>query len=167
MSHSAATAPAIYAALRLLHILAAMTFLGSLVTALWWKLGVDRTLDAAFAARTHRRLRKLDAQVLGPTALIIFASGYTMVRFFGGRIAQHLFVLFGLVFLFAALGFWYLGMRRLSDDLAKEAESAEARRAPLDHAYAKKSAAWVGCAGAAALFVVLAAVFMIFRLPSG
>lgn len=157
----------VYPWLRLVHILAAMTFLGSLVTALWWKLGVDRSMDAAFAARTHRRLRKLDAQVLGPVALLIFATGYPMVRFFGGRIAQHLFVLFGLIFLFTALGLWYFGMRNLGDKLASDAESAEARRAPLERDYARRSAAWVGCAGGAILFVVLAAAFMVFRLPSG
>jgi len=167
MSHSPDAAPAIYAGLRLLHILAAMTFLGSLVTALWWKLGVDRAMDAAFAARTHRRLRMLDGQVLGPAAVVVFATGYPMVRFFGGRISEHMFVLFGLIFLFLALGLWYFGLRNLGDKLAQDAESAEGRRAPLDREYAKRSAAWVGCAAGAIFFVVLAAVFMIFRLPGG
>lgn len=165
MSHT--PDPIFYPWLRLVHILAAMTFLGALVTALWWKLGIDRQMDAAFAARTHRRLRQLDGQILGPAALVIFASGYPMVRFFGGRIAEHLFVLFGLIFLFLALGLWYLGMRSLGDKLGEEAESAEARREPLGRDYARHSAAWVACAGGAVFFVVLAAVFMVFRLPSG
>lgn len=157
----------VYPWLRLIHIVSAMIFLGALTTALWWKLGVDRQMDAAFAARTHRRLRKLDGQILGPSALVIFATGYPMVRFFGGRIAQHMFVLFGLIFLFLALGSWYIGMRSLGDKLADDAESAEDRREPLGRDYARRSAAWVGCAGGAIFFVLLAAAFMIFRLPSG
>lgn len=156
----------LYLPLRLLHILGAMVFLGALLVSLWWKLGVDRAGDAAFAARTHRRLRKLDAQVIGPAALVTFAAGYAMVRFLGGRIAQHMFVLFGLIFLFSALGLWYFGMRNLGEKLAEDAESAEAQRAPLGREYGKRSAAYVACAAAAVALVVLATLFMVFRLPS-
>ncbi|HVM44347.1 MAG TPA: DUF2269 family protein [Candidatus Thermoplasmatota archaeon] len=157
----------LYLPLRLLHILGAMIFLGALVVALWWKLGADRSGDAGFAARTHRRLRQMDGQIVGPAALVTFAAGYAMVRFLGGRIAQHAFVLFGLIWLFSALGLWYLGMRNLGDKLATEAESADASRQPLSMDYAKRSAAWVACAAGAIFFVVLAAVFMVFRIPGG
>ena len=153
--------------LRLLHIVAAMIFLGALVVALWWKIGADRTGDAAFAARTHRMLRRMDAQILGPSALVVFAAGYSMVRFFGGKISQHFFVLFGLIFLFLALGLWYFGMQRLGEKLAVDAESAEAARQPLGKEYAQRSAAWVLCAGGAIALVLLTAIFMVFRLPSG
>lgn len=157
----------LYLPLRLLHILGAMVFLGALFVSLWWKLGVDRAGDAAFAARTHRRLRKLDAQVIAPAALVTFAAGYSMVRFFGGRIAEHMFVLWGLIFMFSALASWYFGMRNLGEKLAEDAESAEAQRASLSREYAKRSAVYVACAGLAVALVVLAAVFMVFRLPSG
>ena len=149
----------LYLPLRLLHILGAMVFLGALVVALWWKLGADRAGDAAFAAKTHRRLRQMDGQIIGPAAIVTFAAGYAMVRFLGGRIAQHLFVLFGLIFLFAALGLWYFGMRYAGEALADATA--------LDADYAKRSAIWVGSAGLAVALVVLAAVFMVFRLPSG
>ena len=152
--------------LRFLHILGAMLFLGALATGLWWKLGADRAGDPGFAARVHRRLRKLDGQLIGPSALVVFATGYAMVRFFGGRIAQHMFVLFGLIWLFLALALWYLGMRNVGDKLAQDAESADAARQPLGRDYGRRSAAWVACAGGAVFFVVLAAMFMVFRLPS-
>lgn len=157
----------LYLPLRLLHILGAMVFLGALVVALWWKLAADRSGDPAFAARTHRALRRLDGQIVGPAALVTFAAGYAMVRFLGGRIAQHMFVLFGLIWLFLALGLWYFGMRGLGDKLAGDAEAAEGARQPLGAEYARRSAAWIGCAGGAALLVVVAAIFMVFRLPSG
>lgn len=147
-----------YLPLRLLHILGAMVFLGALVVALWWKIGADRTGDLAFATRTHQRLRKLDGQLVGPAAILTFAAGYAMVRFLGGRIAQHMFVLFGLIFMFAALGFWYFGMRNAGEKLANATA--------LDADYAKKSALYVASAGLAIGFVVLAAVFMVFKLPS-
>ena len=148
-----------YLPLRLLHILGAMAFLGALLVALWWKLGADRAGDLGFATQTHRRLRKLDGQIVGPAALLTFAAGYAMVRFLGGRISQHMFVLVGLILMFSALGFWYFGMRTLGEKLADAAA--------LDADYAKKSAAWVGCAGAAVGLVALTALVMVFKLPSG
>lgn len=157
----------LYLPLRLAHILSAMVFLGALTVALWWKLRADRAGDPGFAARTHRTLRKMDGQILGPAALVTFASGYSMVRFLGGRISEHAFVLFGLIWLFLALAFWYFGMRNLGEKLAADAEAAEDARQPLGTDYGRRSAGWVGCAGAAIALVVLAAAFMVFRLPSG
>lgn len=156
----------LYLPLRLLHILGAMVFLGALLLAVWWKLGADRSGDPAFAARVHRRLRKADAQLVGPSAFVIFASGYAMVRFFGGRIAHHMFVLWGLILLTAAVALWYFGMRNLGESLAAEAEASETNRQPLSLAYAKRSAAWLSCALAAVALVVLTVVFMVYRLPS-
>lgn len=161
------TASPLYLPLRLLHILGAMVFLGALAVALWWKLGADRSGDAGFAARTHRRLRALDGQVMGPSVLVTFAAGYAMIRFLGGRIANHAFVLWGLILLFAALSLWYFGMRHLSETLAVLAESAEAARQPLGAEYARASATWVLCAGGALALSVLTAALMVFRLPSG
>ena len=151
----------LYAPLRILHILGAMTYFGALAVALWWKLGVDRSGDAPFAARTHRRLRKLDGQLVGPAALVTFAAGYAMVRFLGGRISQHAFVIVGLVLLFASLGLWHFGMRKLGDRLAEDAESAEAQRMPLGPAYGRRSAMYVLSAGAALALVVAAVVVMV------
>lgn len=147
-------AHALYQPLRFLHILGAMVFLGALTVALWWKLGADRSGDAAFAAATHRRLRKMDGQVVGPAALVTFAAGYAMVRFLGGRISQHTFVLIGLVLMFSALGLWYFGMRGTGDRLA-DATS-------LDADYARRSAVWVGCASLSVLLVVATAAIMVF-----
>lgn len=155
-----------YLPLRSVHILGAMVFLGALVVALWWKLGADRSGDAAFAARTHRRLRKLDGQFIGPSALVTFAAGYAMVRFLGGRIAEHGFVLAGLIMLFSALGLWYFGMRNLGEKLAVDAESAEGARQNLGAEYAKRSAAWVGC-GIAAVLIVVATVFVMVYGSAG
>ena len=151
-----------YLPLRSLHILGAMVFLGALLVALWWKVGADRSGDPAFAARTHRRMRKLDGQIVGPSALLTFAAGYAMVRFLGGRIAEHTFVLVGLITLFTALGLWYFGMRNLGEKLAVDAESAEGARQQLGIEYAKRSAAWVGCAIAAILIVVATVFIMVY-----
>lgn len=155
----------LYRTLKLLHILGVVGFLGGLVTALYWKLGADRTGDAGFVARVHQRLRKADDRIIGPSALVTFAAGYIMVRGVGERIATTPFALWGLILMFLALGLWYLGMRRLQAGLAEEAESARAANQPLSRDYAKKSAAWVMCAFGAIALVVLVAILMIFRIP--
>lgn len=157
----------LYLPLRTVHLLGVALFLGGLATALLWKLSADRSGDAGFAARAHRTLRRMDARVVGPGALLTFAGGYAMVRVLGGRIAQHAFVLWGLVLMFAALALWYFGMRRLGDALADEAEAAERGRRPLDAAYAKRSVAWLACGGGAVLLVLVVLVLMVFRLPGG
>lgn len=156
----------LYLPLRLLHILGAMAFVGGLGLALWWKLQADRSGDPAFAARVHGRLRRMDGQIIGPAALLTFAAGYAMVRFLGGRIAHHGFVLWGLIGMFLALALWYFGMRRLSDQLEDEADAALANRQPLSRDYARKSAAWVASAGGAVALVLVVVVLMVFRLPA-
>lgn len=145
---------AFYQPLRLLHVLGAMVFLGALLVALWWKLGADRSGDAAFARATHARLRKMDGQIIGPAALVTFAAGYAAVRFLGGRIGQHTFVIVGLGLMTGAVGLWYFGMRGLGERLAEPG--------PLDADYAKRSAIWVACAGLAVTLVVATAAVMVF-----
>lgn len=155
----------LYLTLRLLHILGVVAFLGGLVLALYWKLSGDRSGDPLFASRVHKRLRRMDAHVIGPGALFTFAAGYIMVRGFGSRIAERPFALWGLILMFTALGFWFFGMRRLGDGLATEAEAAAANREALSVTYAKRSAAWVGSALAAITLVVIVTVMMVFKLP--
>jgi uncharacterized membrane protein len=156
-----------YLPLRFLHILGAMLFLGGLVAALYWKLTADRSGDAAHAAKVHARLRRADRHLVGTGALLTFAAGYSMVRFLGGRISEHAFVLWGLIVMFAALALWYFPMRRLGDALTKEAEVCALKGEPLTQAYAAKSVAWLALGIMATTLVVVVAVMMVFRLPGG
>lgn len=156
-----------YLPLRLIHILGAMLFLGSIVASLYWKLTADRTGDASHAAKVHARLRRADRQLVATGAVATFAGGYAMVRFLGGRISEHAFVLWGLIVMFTALALWYFPMRRLGDALAREAEACALKGEPLSQAYAGKSVAWLALGLMAALLVVVVAVMMVFRLPSG
>ena len=155
----------LYLTLKVLHLLGVVLFLGGLVTALYWKLGADRSADPSFAARVHRRIRKADAHLVGPGALVTFAAGYAMVRGFGSRIAERPFALWGLILMFTALAFWYFGMRRAGEKLAEEAEAAAANREPLAQAYAGRSVLWLTFAFLAAGLVAAVAVMMVFRYP--
>ena len=148
-----------------LHMLGVALFLGGLVAALFWKLAADRSGDPAFAAGVHERLRKMDGAVIGPGALVTFAAGYGMVRFFGHRIAETPFALWGLILMFLALGLWYFGMRRVGDSLVDEARAARDNRQPLSKDYAARSVAWLGCAFGAIGLVALTAVIMVFHFP--
>ena len=156
-----------YLPLRLVHLLGVVMPVGGLVTALLWKLAADRSGEPAFAARVHRTLRRMDGWLIGPGVLLTFAGGYAMVRFLGGRIAQHMFVLWGLIVMTLAVFLWYFGMRKLGDALAEEADVAAKSGQPLSLAYGKKSAAWVLCAGGAVALVIVVTILMVFRLPSG
>lgn len=155
----------LYLPLRLVHIVGVVLFLGGLVMALLWKLAADRSGDAAFASRVHRTLRKMDGRVIGPGALLTFAGGYAMVRFLGGRISHHAFVLWGLILMFLALALWYFGMRNVGERLADEAEAAAKNGAPLSNEYAKRSVAWLAFGAGAVLLVLVVVILMVFRLP--
>lgn len=156
---------ALYLSLKVLHIFGVVVFLGGLLQAVYWKMTADRTADPAYVTGVHRRIRRLDAQWIGPGALVTFAAGYIMVRGFGRRIASTPFALWGLILMFIALGLWYFGMRRNGDLLVDEAQAAWDNREPLSKAYATRSVVWLGFAFAAVALVVLVAVFMIFRFP--
>ena len=157
----------LYLTLKALHIFGVVLFLGGLAGALYWKLGADRAADAAFAARVHRRIRRMDAHFVGPGALVTFVAGYAMVRGFGSRIAERPFALWGLILMFTALGFWYFGMRRLGDKLAEEAEASSLNREPLSQSYAGRSVLWLTFAFLAVGLVAAVAVMMVFRYPGG
>lgn len=148
------------------HLLGVALFLGGLVASLFWKLMADRSLDPAFAAGVHERLRKMDTALIAPGALATFVAGYAMVRFFGHRIAETPFALWGLILMFLALGLWYFGMRRIGEGLVDEARAARDNRQPLSKDYAAKSVGWLACAFGAIGLVALTAIFMVFHFPS-
>lgn len=154
-----------YTVLRVLHILGAMLFLGGLATGIFWKVGADRSNNAPFAARVHRRLRRADGWIIVPSAFVTFAAGYAMIRFFGSRIGAHPVALAGLILMFTALAAWYFGMRPLAAKLATEAEACEKNGQPLSVEYGKRSFAWVALALFANALVVLVAVLMILKPP--
>lgn len=148
------------------HLLGVALYLGGLLMALYWKLAADRTNDPAFVAGVHEKIRGADAVVVAPGALATFAAGYAMVRFFGHRIAETPFALWGLILMFLSLGLWYFGMRRIGDRLIDEARAARDNRELLSKDYAARSVAWLACAFAAVGLVALTAVFMVFHFPS-
>lgn len=155
----------LYLTLKVLHLLGVVFFLGGLVTALYWKLAADRSADAGFAARVHRRIRKMDAHLIGPGALLTFVAGYAMVRGFGRRIGETPFALWGLILMFTALALWYFGMRRLGDKLADEAEAASLNREALPQAYASRSVGWLALAFMVVGLVAAVAAMMVFKYP--
>lgn len=156
----------LYLTLKVLHLFGVVLFLGGLAMQLYWKLAADRMADAGFAAKVHRRIRKMDAHLVGPGALFTFAAGYAMVRGFGSRIAERPFALWGLILMFTALALWYFGMRRAGDKLADEAEAAALNREALSKGYAGRSVLWLTLAFMAIGLVAAVAVMMVFKFPA-
>lgn len=155
-----------YAPLRLLHILGAMLFLGGLVAVAYWKVSADRTNDPGYIARVHERIRRADKHVVGTGAFLTFAAGYAMVRFLGGRIAEHGFVLWGMIVMFTALGVWYFPLRRMTQMLVRDAETAWLKKEALPREFAARSVAWLTLAFIAISLVVIVTGMMVFKLPS-
>lgn len=164
MTHDVSSAA--FLPLKLLHILGAVLFLGGLATALYWKVSADRTNDSSHIARVHKRILLADKHLVGTGAFVTFAAGYAMVRFLGGKIGEHGFVLWGLILMFSALALWFFPMRRMGARLADEADACFLGKKPLSREFASKSVAWLTLGFLATSLVVVVAAMMVFHIPA-
>jgi uncharacterized membrane protein len=153
---------------RFLHILGVAFFLGGIGTQAAWKVFSDRSRSARDAAAVHDKLVRVDRLFTGPSALLIFVTGYVSHRILQEtRIAEAGWVFWGLVLMFIALGLWYFGMRPLELKMADAAEDAADRGENLGRDYARLSGTWFTFWAAVTGLIVIVAMMMVFRWPAG
>lgn len=155
--------------LKLVHFVAVSFLLGGLGTQALWKLAADRSREPRRIADVHDTLLAVDRWVTGPSALVVFASGYVVIRIlggFGGSIAGAPWALWGLILLFLSLAIWYFGMRPTAHKLADLADDAVAKGVPLDREYASRSVTWLALWGVVVAIILVVAGLMVFK-PGG
>jgi uncharacterized membrane protein len=64
-----------YAALKVIHIVAVIVFMGNIITGLFWKAHADRTRNVTFIAHTMDGLIRADRWFTIPGVLVITAAG--------------------------------------------------------------------------------------------
>jgi uncharacterized membrane protein len=146
-----------YAALKLLHVVGAVLFLGSLLLCGWWKRRAERdaTLDTIAAA---------DTRFTASGALLLLIGGGGLLASFGGETVTPAWLSGGiLLFLLAALA-WAVGLLPLQRQLRRALR--DAGQGALPEAYHRPGRYWTWTSNAATLAAFAGLLLMVLR-PGG
>ena len=88
-----------YLALKTVHVLAVVAFLGNISLGLFWKRFADRTGDPAIIAHTMRTIIALDRLITIPTIVVIVATGIGLTLIAGIPLLGTGWVLWAIVLL--------------------------------------------------------------------
>jgi uncharacterized membrane protein len=151
-----------YLALKLVHVLAVIMFVGNIATGVFWKAHADRTNDAKIIAHVMDGIIQSDRMFTIPGVVLILVAG------FGAAGIGHLPMLrtewiLGAIILFSIAGIAFMAqvapLQRRMRDLARAGSTGGFDRAAYD-ALSRRWNVW----GAVALLTPLIAVgLMVFK----
>lgn len=151
-------------ALKLVHLLAVVMFLGNITTGLFWHAHAARTRDPKLLAHTMDGIIRSDAWFTNPGALLIVVAGVTLAVLRGLPIMRTDWILGGIVLFSISGAIFGLRVAPLQKRLRAMAE-AGARDGSFDwaayQALARRWEAW----GAAALITPLVAFVLMVLKP--
>ena len=147
-----------------LHILAAVVFIGNIITAAYWKVRADRSGNLETIAITARSLLQADYVFTAPGIVVLLVTGIGMVGMSAGGWARFqepwlelsfaLLIITDIIWLAVLLP----QLRRMVR-LARDGADAGA----LDPEYHKASRIWSMFGGIATLLPILILLLMVFR----
>lgn len=152
--------------LKLIHILAATALLGGLGAQAVWKILADRSRDAREVAAVLETMIRVDRAITGPAALVVFASGYPVIRmmgYYGGSIGGAPFALWGLILLTVAVVVWWFALRPLDMRMADAAQDAARGGRNLGADYARLSGLWFLAWAVVVGVLLVVAWLMVFK----
>jgi uncharacterized membrane protein len=95
-----------YLTLKLLHVLAAVAFLGNITLGLFWQAQAARTRDPKLIAFTLATIQRSDAFFTRPGAMLLLLSGFAMAWLGGFSILGTGWLLWGIVLVLGAGGIY-------------------------------------------------------------
>lgn len=149
----------------LIHILAAIVFLGNVLTTASWKAQADRTGNLHTIAYAHRQLRRMDGLFNGVGILTLIATGLVLTEMANIHLVRTgwLFVSFALLMVTSVI--WLAMLRPTVRRLADMANAALASGALPDE-FRKLSARWNMWNGLATLLPLVTLALMVLQ-PGG
>ena len=151
-----------YDALKLLHVLAAVVFVGNITTAVFWKLHADRSGDPRLIAHAVDGLIRSDRLFTGPGAVLLLITGFGVAGIGGYSILGTGWILWSIV-LFLVSGAAY-GMRLAPLQRRMRGVAVGEGGAPFDAArYRALSAQWAVWGTVALLAPAVAIVLMVLK----
>jgi len=154
----------LYLALKALHVIAVVMFLGNIATGVFWKEHADRTRDPRLIAHALAGIIASDRIFTIPGVLLITAAGVTAAILGGIPLLRTGWLFWGIV-MFALSGVAFMRwVAPLQKRMLKLMQAGAESGAPDWAAYAKLSRAWAFW-GAVALLLPLAVLMLMVLKP--
>ena len=145
-----------------IHILAAVIFLGNIITTAFWKVRADRSGNLEIMALTSRAILLADYVFTGPGIAALLVTGILLAGLSGWERFQDLWLGLSLALLFMTAFIWagvliplQLRMVRLSQEGAATGN--------LDPAYTRASRRWSMFGGISTLLPIIILFLMVLR----
>lgn len=145
-----------------IHILAAVIFMGNMITAAFWKTRADRSGNLEAIALTTRAVLQADYMFTGPGIVLLLVTGIWMVGLTDFARFQEPWLGSSLVLLIVTGVIWAGILLPLQIRLARLAREGAASGA-LDPSYRRASRRWAMFGGIATLLPVVILFLMVLR----
>jgi uncharacterized membrane protein len=145
-----------------IHILAAVVFVGNIITAAFWKVRADRSGSLEFMAETSRSLQLADKAFTMPGILGLLVTGIWMVGITGWERFQEPWLGGSFVLLLLTGAIWAIGLAPLQKRMTRLARDQATAGQP-DSDYRNASRTWAMMGGIATLLPVVILVLMVLK----
>ena len=145
-----------------IHILAAVIFVGNIITAAFWKVRADKSGHLESMALTSRPLQLADLAFTMPGIVGLLVTGIWMVGITGWQRFQEPWLGVSLALLIVTGAIWAAGLAPLQSRMSRLARD-QATAGQLDPEYQKASRRWSMMGGVATLLPVVILVLMVFK----
>jgi uncharacterized membrane protein len=144
------------------HILAAIIFVGNIITAAFWKVRADRSGNLESIALTTRAVLLADNVFTGPGILVLLGTGIAMVGLTGWARFQELWLSLSLILLIITGIIWAAVLMPMQIRMARLARQSAASGS-LDPAYQRASKIWAIFGGIATLLPIIILFLMVLK----
>jgi uncharacterized membrane protein len=145
-----------------IHILAAVIFVGNIITAAFWKVRADKSGNLESMAITSRSLQLADLAFTMPGILALLITGIWMVGITGWQRFQEPWLGGSLVLLIITGAIWAAGLAPIQGRMVRLAKEQAAAGQP-DPKYRQASRTWAMMGGIATLLPVVILVLMAIK----
>jgi uncharacterized membrane protein len=150
-----------YLALKLVHIIAVVAFLGNISIGLFWKAIADRSGSAAIIAHTIKGIIAADRLITVPSILVLLGAGIAAALTAGVPLLHTGWILWSLV-LFTIAGLAFMPLSLTQRRMAAVAETGM-REPKQKKAYENLSKAWNFWGSIALLAPAIVLVLMVLK----
>lgn len=151
--------------LLVLHILAAVTLMGHLTTAAFWKKRADRSGNLEHIAANAQALGRADFTFTAPSLAVLLITGIWMGGLTGWERFQETWLAISFILLIVIIILWLAVLLPLHRRMSRQAQEGIAAGS-LPPTYAKSSKIWEAVNGIATLLPLVILFLMVFK-PGG
>ena len=157
-------APGVYGALKVLHLLMAIVFVGDILVSAVFKIAADRSDDPVAAGFVMRTIRLLDNIFIQPSSMLIAITGFLMAGKTGVNVFAHPWMWGSLALLIGTGLLWIAVLvpaQKAMLAAAVDAVGAQATTPGLPQAYRTAARQWNIVGFVAAGMAIAAVVLMV------